>query len=77
MPRRNFYPEHQRTDCSDAEPINAGSDGSGCWRCTAILLDQRDALLLAAERLLDEHPRLRKTDAGQALDAAIAMTPRA
>lgn len=49
----DFYPEHDRTSCSDDSPINADAGGScGCARCTAILLDQRDELLAVAEALI-------------------------
>lgn len=41
----SLYPMHQRTSCSDREILNATGDGQGCARCTALLLDQRDALL--------------------------------
>lgn len=45
MSRADYYPEHDRTSCSDADPCNAEAGGScGCARCTALLLDQRDAL---------------------------------
>lgn len=45
MTRAQYYPEHDRTSCSDADPCNAEARGScGCARCTAILLDQGDEL---------------------------------
>lgn len=48
-----YYPEHDRTSCSDLLPVNATAEGStGCARCTAILLDQRDDLLEALKRIL-------------------------
>lgn len=41
----SYYPEHCRTSCSDAEPINACAEGStGCARCTALALDELDRL---------------------------------
>lgn len=53
MNRAGYYPEHDRTSCSDANPVNSEAGGSrGCARCTAILLDQRDELLAALQRLL-------------------------
>lgn len=44
--------EHDRTSCSDAEVFNADPEGStGCARCTALLLDQRDELLATLKEL--------------------------
>lgn len=41
----SYYPEHCRTSCSDAEPINACAEGStGCARCTALALDELERL---------------------------------
>ena len=41
----SYYPEHCRTSCSDAEPINACAEGStGCARCTALALDEIERL---------------------------------
>lgn len=34
------HPEHSRTSCSDANPCNADPDGSGCARCTALVMDR-------------------------------------
>lgn len=39
------YPEHQRTSCSDSALYNIDPDGSGCHRCNAIALAQREAAL--------------------------------
>ncbi len=54
----SYYPQHDRTSCDDAHPVNAEAGGShGCARCTALLLDQREELLAAlllAQRLCDE-----------------------
>lgn len=50
--RKQYYPEHDRTSCSDADPCNAEAGGShGCARCTAIMMDERDALAERCERL--------------------------
>ena len=50
--RTQYYPEHDRTSCSDEDACNAEAGGShGCARCTAILLDERDALAERCERL--------------------------
>lgn len=35
-----YHPEHSRTSCSDANPCNADPDGSGCARCTALVMDR-------------------------------------
>lgn len=38
-----YYPEHERTSCSDSEPCNAEAGGSfGCARCTALAMDVAD-----------------------------------
>lgn len=41
------YLTHDRTSCSDADPCNASPDSGSCRRCTALKLDQLDALLAA------------------------------
>lgn len=38
-----YYPEHDRTSCSDSDPCNAQAMGShGCARCTALVMDIAD-----------------------------------
>lgn len=39
------YPEHQRTSCSDSALHNIDPDGTGCHRCNAIALAQRESVL--------------------------------
>lgn len=40
----SYYPEHDRTSCSDHDPSNATPDGStGCARCTALIMDRATA----------------------------------
>lgn len=49
------HPDHARTSCNDAKPINADPAGSnGCARCTALVLDRagRMADLVAELRIL-------------------------
>jgi hypothetical protein len=70
-----YHPEHHRTSCSDAHPINAEAGGSnGCARCTALLLDQRDELLAALREFVHEFQsgKLTETERIQKARAAIA-----
>ncbi len=49
------HPDHSRTSCNDAKPINADPAGSnGCARCTALTLDRARWLeeLVAELRIL-------------------------
>lgn len=48
------YPEHSRDSCSDAQPINADVDGSGCHRCNAILFTQHGEFKKDAEHWRQE-----------------------
>ena len=71
MSNARYYPQHDRTSCSDAHPVNATAEGStGCARCTAILLDQREELFDALQELLAAHKG--KKPLGAALDKADA-----
>lgn len=60
------HPEHDRTSCSDHKIINADAEGStGCARCTALLMDQRDEMLdvlKEAELVLAEKLRRLRAD---------------
>ena len=38
------YPEHDRTSCSDENPVNAEASGDGCRRCNAIFFERADAM---------------------------------
>ena len=53
------HPEHDRTDCSDRNTLNADPEGStGCARCTALLMDAaadtRAKALEEAAKICDE-----------------------
>lgn len=48
------HPEHDRLSCSDTAPINADPAGStGCARCTAILLEQREQAIAHLQSILN------------------------
>lgn len=38
------YPKHDRTSCSDENPVNAEVSGAGCRRCNAIFFERADAM---------------------------------
>ena len=38
------YLEHDRTSCSDENPVNAEASGDGCRRCNAIFFERADAM---------------------------------
>lgn len=64
-----YYPEHDRTSCDDQRPINATAEGStGCARCTAIKLDQRDQAIAHLHAILNK--RRTATSMMEAEDAA-------
>lgn len=45
------YPRHSKQSCSDANPINADVDGTGCHRCTAIFFQKADNALAEITRI--------------------------
>lgn len=47
MKYADLNPEHCRMSCSDQHLYNVASDGTGCHRCTAIVLDQHEMLHVA------------------------------
>ena len=71
-----FYPEHDRTSCSDAYPVNACAEGStGCARCTSLALERGTKAiallrrLIAAWEYMERHP---DTPSGRAtLDSVV------
>ena len=48
------YPDHCRTSCCDAHPINASVDGHGCRRCNALMFQREEwqATVVAAAKNL-------------------------
>lgn len=52
MTHAQYYKEHDRDSCSDTAVNNATAEGStGCARCTALLLDERETLLASLQAL--------------------------
>lgn len=48
MTHAEHHPAHDRDSCTDQDMCNADPEGStGCARCTALVMDQRDQLATA------------------------------
>ena len=74
MSAAKYYPQHDRDSCGDHSIVNATAEGStGCARCTALLLDQRDELLVELQRLLAAYRALAKL--GHSQDDAYTVAP--
>lgn len=45
MSYADAYPTHSRTSCSDEDPCNFDVEGTGCFRCNALLFDRHTSAL--------------------------------